>query len=849
MTWNSMVTVLCCMFPVMSSIAAASDQTKDNPLILAESGKTDFAIVTNVDASPAEQLAAKDLALFLKQVTGADFPIKTETEVAPHKAIYVGRTNYAKDKLGAMQPGVQGWRIKTFDGNLILAGGEPLGELYAAYEFLERCVGCHWLDEFTNVIPNKPNLAFDALDLQGKPAFWDRQIYEEPCYVGQDARQIFRLRNKETSPTDAKYGWGTRMGSPQAAHTFRYYSQDIQDAHPEYLALNAQGERVKSYMDNGPGQICLTNPAMREHMLEKLRQYIKADRENATKTGMPFPQIYCIEANDNNLTCQCPNCQSLIKKEGSNSAPYIDLVNFLAAGIKNEYPDVRVDTFAYLQTLHTPKTIKPADNVIIRIAQLNARPDLDDNSPGNRMDERPDYFRPMTHPVNRSCLAQFLAWGKISKHISYWDYWAQFCDRFAAPYTNIDCLKPDLELFLDNHVETIFTQLDGYTKFNGRHDGSFFALTRWVGLKLLQDPRQPVEPLIKTFLDGYYGPASGKMGEYLDYLRHRIDQCPANVKISSLAVDQRPYLDLEFFVTAEQLLDTAEKLCADNKSALLHVQKERMVVDSGLLGLWKTLLGKRPPGEKMPFDIDEVLNRYQAAYLAQIDAFWHPSVKKLALRRELLEIKLLPYAALRDGLKNKLYPAKPVCMNIPSVPAANGNAAQVDWTKAARLDWRTIYGFDPANRNVNGLIAHDGKYLYLKLEEKLNGAKLTSEANKNNGWEVLIGPQRAKPYQQVQCFPDGTNKFYRHVGSFDDIPWIGHGITLDSKMENDVWQVIVSVPLGSVSRFGDWHGKTFYANIYRGRSGREFIQSLCIGPTFSESYLEPGSFAEMRLGR
>lgn len=829
-------------------MGTANDKTKDNPLLLSKSGRTDFTIVINVNASPAEQLAANDLAFFLQKVTGAAFPIKTEAAGIQHKAIYVGKTNYAKDKLGVPQPGDQEWRIKNYGDNLILTGGAPLGELYAVYEFLEQCVGCHWLDEFTNVIPNRPDLAFDVLDIKGKPAFLDRQIYEEPCYVDQDARKLFRLRNKETSPTDAKYGWGIRKGSPKECHTFRYYSQDIQDAHPEYLALNTQGERVKSSMtnDSGPGQICLTNPDMRKHMLGKLRQYIKTDRENATKTGMPFPQIYCIEANDNDLTCQCPACRDIINKEGSNSAPYIDLVNFLASGIKDEYPDVLIDTFAYLQTLHAPKTIKPADNVIIRIAQLNARPGLNGN-PGSRLDERPDYFRPMTHPINRSCLEQFLAWGKISGHISYWDYWVQFCDRVTTPYTNIDCLKPDLELFYDNHVEAIFTQLDAYEQLGSRQDSSFWALERWVGLKLLQNPRQPVDPLIKTFLAGYYGPASGKMEEYLDYLRRRIKQCPADENISSLTVDQRPYLDLEFFETSERMLDAAEKMCATDKLSLLHVQKERMAVDSGLLGLWKTLWGKLPPGKKMPFEIDDVVNRYKAAYLAQINAFWQPSLQKLKLRTELLEIRMLPYLALRDGLNNKLYPPKPVCIGIPSVLVANGNADKVDWSKAARLDWRTIYGFNPADRVVTGLVAHDDKYLYLKLEEKLNGAKLTSKPHKDNGWEVFIAPQRAKPYQQIQCFPDGKNIFYRHVANFDDIPWIKHGITIDSRMKNDAWRLTVAIPLKSVTQSGNWQGKAFYANIYRGRSGREFIRSLCLSPTFSTSYLEPGSFAEMRL--
>ena len=39
--------------------------------------------------------------------------------------------------------------IRTVGDNLILTGGRPRGTLYAVYEFLERPVGCHWLDRET----------------------------------------------------------------------------------------------------------------------------------------------------------------------------------------------------------------------------------------------------------------------------------------------------------------------------------------------------------------------------------------------------------------------------------------------------------------------------------------------------------------------------------------------------------------------------------------------------------------------------------------------------------------------------------------------------------------------------
>ncbi|MCX6993987.1 MAG: DUF4838 domain-containing protein [Kiritimatiellaeota bacterium] len=602
---------------------------------IARGGRTDYAIITNTNATAAEQFAAQELSDYLAKVTGAHFKVMSETNPAlPARAIYVGWTDFAsKQGIDVKSLGAEEWIIKSFGENLVLTGGRPRGTLYSVYEFLEQEIGCHWLDEFTEIVPSKPELKLNNLNIKDRPLFWDRHLgtgFGWTCVDGTYSTRIdgklmclFDARNKETSyhkenlAYSAPYGLVVEpsIGSPCACHTFYAYSEDWQTNHPEYLAMNDKGERVRSTSGAGPGQICLTNPEARKLMLAKLRQYIVMDKEKASKRGVTAPKIYCIETNDNELTCQCPGCQALIEREGANAGAMVDLANFLADGIKDEFPDVLVDTFAYLQTLTPPKTIRPRDNVIIRIAQLNARPFLDGKF-GNRLEERPDYFRPMAHPVNRSCCETFLAWSKIAKHISCWDYWVQYADKFKTPYINLACIKPDLELFLDSHVETMYVECE-YAETS-----SFFALKRWLGLKLMQNPRQPAEPLIAIFMSGYYGPASSKMSAYLAYMEQRINAFPETEKLSVLEEQNRPYLDLDFYVTSNRLLDEAEAMCGTNKQALLHVQRERITVDSGLLGMWAPLQAKLPAGKTMPFDHEAIFKRYEALRLAQMEAVY-----------------------------------------------------------------------------------------------------------------------------------------------------------------------------------------------------------------------------------
>ena len=76
----------------------------------------------------------------------------------------------------------------------MLAGGRPRGTLYAVYEFLERPIGCHWLDRETEIVPSRPTLAVDALDVRAKPWFWIRHV-SSPTGSPKD-HWLFLVRNR-----------------------------------------------------------------------------------------------------------------------------------------------------------------------------------------------------------------------------------------------------------------------------------------------------------------------------------------------------------------------------------------------------------------------------------------------------------------------------------------------------------------------------------------------------------------------------------------------------------------------------------------------------------------------------
>jgi len=636
-----------CVLTLLGSGSARAGNNEGETLALAHDGRADYVIVSRKSATPPEAFAVVELQNYLEKATEARLAVVEESALpSGSRGIYVGWTEFAlKHGIDSSKLDGQEWVLQTIGQDLILTGGRPVGSLYAVYEFLENNVGCRWLDRDTEVVLRSADLAISNLKVRGKPAFWQRSIYTGLESAARDVLEkegLFLVRNKSTQ-APAKFGQ-VCFGLPGGCHTFYAYSKDFPADHPEYFSMNAAGKRQRAATGSGPGQLCLTNPEVRKLLLARLKTFIAQDREAAAKDDRPAPRVYDISQNDNEGSCLCPTCTASVVKEGSASGPLLDCINELADGIKGAYPDVVVMTFAYKNTLKPPKTVRPRDNVAIRLAQLNGEwaPDL------AKAPHYPDYFRPMSHPINCVALKDMTAWSGLTKHLAIWDYWVIYLrnsqgypepDTFPTPYVNTACLQPDLQLFLRSRVESIFTECEHSER------SSFQALKLWLGQKLLQDPNQPAAPLVKGFMDGYYGPASQPMTEYLSYLEKQIAAVPATTKLSSTRECLRPYLTLEFFTTVHNLLTEAENRCGPDKNSLVHVRQEWIPVDAAILNMWSQLERQLPKGRKMPFDRDATMRQYADSRLAALEQFYHehiPAPIKKEMDKELETYRGLP---------------------------------------------------------------------------------------------------------------------------------------------------------------------------------------------------------------
>lgn len=195
----------------------------------------------------------------------------------------------------------------------------------------------------------------------------------------------------------------------------------------------------------------------------------------------------------------------------------------------------------------------------------------------------------------------------------------------------------------------------------------------------------------------------------------------------------------------------------------------------------------------------------------------------------------------------KLKAQGPATASVPKLPeAASGDPAKVDWSKAARLgNWRQLEGY-PTKRMPEARVAHDGQFLYVRLSEPVETAKLHNDNGiwAGDDWEVFVAQQRAKPYRQVGVNPKGA---FQDVGCGDGPPMAPSNVKVVSDTSKpDTWTVCLVFPLETLLPGGVKPGSVFYANFFRA-TGEKPRELMAWSPNFCPSFHVPARLGELKL--
>ena len=505
--------------------------------VLFQDGASAYTIILPADASPSEQWAAEELQHALKACGGVDIAIGNDSQPLPGACILVGFGDGLATLLGrkAKRPEAldESFVYRSLGPHIAIWGGNARGTMYGVMSFLERELGVRWYTPKVTVMPKKSRFAFCTLNHTEKPGIRVRNDFYfeafDPIWAAHN--RVNGAMSYREQPGGVEGYW--------AVHTFfpLVPPSEFFQTHPEYYSL-IDGQRIAEY-----AQLCLTNPEVLRILTERLLD---------TMRKSPEYLIYCVSQNDWGNPCQCENCQAIATREESEAGPVVWFVNQVAEAVEKEFPDKFVGTLAYQYTRKPPKTIRPRDNVVIRLCSIECCFAHDFNS----------------CPQNASFVSDLRGWAAIAKHMYIWDYVVNF-SHYIMPYPNFRVLQSNIKSFRDNNAIGIMEQ----AAYQSR-GGEFAELRAYLLSKLLWDPECDVETVINDFVYGYYGRAGQYVRQYFDVLHGRLT--PDTHIHLGLRPDDRLFSD-DFVREAEAIFDEAETV-ADTEEIRQRVEVARLPI-------------------------------------------------------------------------------------------------------------------------------------------------------------------------------------------------------------------------------------------------------------------------------
>ena len=293
----------------------------------------DAEVVVAKGDAPAVRFAAAELTNFLSRAFGRTVPV-TDAPQDGRKSILLGRAGAEAAGVDVKALATDEFVVRTVGTDRVALVGrdhptrDPAREhrngaecrfdratLFAAYDFLEREVGCRFYfpGELGECVPRTDRVTVRSGERRVKPAYQIRHWYDggSSTWFEGDKGELNRVRGlnmlrlrMETEPIPCCHG----------QNAFRYVER-FGKTHPEYFLTKADGTRFNCADAPGCskfGQICYSSGAM-EELYQDVKAYLTG--QPASSRGLKAWGYNCvggkyvdIMSNDAFFPCHCGKC-------------------------------------------------------------------------------------------------------------------------------------------------------------------------------------------------------------------------------------------------------------------------------------------------------------------------------------------------------------------------------------------------------------------------------------------------------------------------------------------------------------------------------------------------------------
>lgn len=454
-----------CVQPGPDGIIPSEKQ--GDKLVLVKNGEPRCSIIIPAEAPDDVLAAALDLQDYIKRISGATVPVRTDEREWTGTLVLVGRSKFT-DRLGVQiddsydKP--ESIVLKTVGSQVVIAGNDALvfqGTQYAVNTLLAR-LGVGWFgpDLLWQVVPEQKTIVLPPLDIERPPPFEYRSIWRG---IGQ------------------RWYLGGRPIHCGHAHSRLFPPDKYLEQHPEYYAL-IDGKRTAS----GEWQLCTTNA-------DVIR--ITIEEENRRFDSQPALAAISLSNNDCGGFCQCEICLASGENPGARMLAF---ANKVARGIRAQHPDKFAVFLAYWYTHAAPKDMKAEPGVAVMVVNSGC------------------HAHALTDPNcerNRNWVENFEKWCATGAAMAIYEWYIPGCShKFwrRLPWVPGEIAVENLDYWQRRGVRWI-------TYESQYEEGSGYPL-RWplyyVAAKRMWDDSLTGDQILTEACQKLYGPAADPMREY-----------------------------------------------------------------------------------------------------------------------------------------------------------------------------------------------------------------------------------------------------------------------------------------------------------------------------------------------
>lgn len=538
-------------------------------LYIADDKKTEYVIVYRKDHSQSEETAASELAKYLQLLSGAEFPIVTDDTPKSDKEIIIGYCDRPGCK-PQKKLGDEGFNIKADGSRLLILGSAVRGALYGVYTFLEKFCGCRFFTSDCEKIPAavRTFLVDSNIDHTEIPVFEYRNTY---WYTMENEMICAKLKNNG--------GMGHEITDKVGGAI--HYNGNFCHTIPILAETNDHW--------NMP---CLSDEEIYQTTLKNVKADLRAH---------PDQKIISVSQVDGlNGECSCEKCREVYEEEQSHMGTLLRFVNRIQEDIKEEFPDVVVDTLAYRFTRKPPAVTKPHKDLIIRLCNIECsflKPLEEDRSEGNE-----EYG---------TFIENIKKWHECCNRLYIWDYTTNFANMTTL-FPNFDAIRPNMRFFAENGVVGMFSQGN-----ISNRNGELGELRAYLLAKLQWNPymsENEYRTHMADFCNGYYGEGGKYILEFINLMQSSCNDNYMTIYFdnSSNFISMPGYKDqlsgsFAFYDKACELFDNAEAAAwsAGDKFAYSNIRRSRIALHNFNNFLLKSMVGKAPNKE-----MGDLIERY-----------------------------------------------------------------------------------------------------------------------------------------------------------------------------------------------------------------------------------------------